>query len=1685
MARAGWRFDTGGAESAGAGVADWRRGRPAAAPGRGRGWRWHVGVAWFAFLVFCAGFLYVSLWLRPPSPGRLVLLGAGYETNLLVPDNAGGMRTLTQVFAWADRTDSLLHPTKERVAQLRTDVAWEQMLEKVDDHTIVLMISAHGGVDAKGAYLLPTDADLRDDARDDPEHPHRLRLRIEDILVQLEKLPAWQKKLLILDATAMPSQPALGMLTNDFARALGDMEKRIESIPNLAVICAHKEDERSWSSQEWGTTVFGHFLVEGLRGNADQDSDRRVDAWELLKYTTQEVGKWTRINRLAEQTPMLLPRGEEGERRAKHILLSVDRAEDLPPLEKLPEWKQPVQLVDAWKKWRVLAQGVPAPAVVAPYTWQQYQASVLRLEQLLRMSDDAGATAMEAQLDRLERAIAQARAVQPRSLAEYWALAAGPPRDDKLEKAFTELWDATSDDAARKKWNDWRKEAKPDAPMPSAIGLARLLVERVIQQPGELDKAAQRLRLIRSPQTPPTPEAHFLVMLRRDLPGNPPETESAETLPAAVRTRQAAETVSLVPPVVGYSYSEHLQPWLGASWRAIDERRQSAQDRLLSGTPADWKQARADLFAAAEQYRSLHADAALVRRGYATRDRAQAMLPAFGRWIIERPSVDADLDKDVAHAWDVYHQLDESLSRPDAKLNSVVAEQTTELDKTLNQLDGRLDRHLQFLRTKRTIDFADARTVWIEVEAALVVPNKDVDRRIDLIARQHRLSRQLLVDGQSLDAPTPPVGSEKLSKTHAYRVGREVLERLGRRWFDTLGVRGENYDKVEHRLGIFDVEAKWWETAAVAGREIEHRLRGQADDIRRLSHVDPKATWPEQRGAFQKADRIIRLMDSDTPLPADLDPAATYRRTMLGELLLGQAERVWQDHWYDDNPAAEPYYRVVGRGFLAEAEGLTKSLGDSDKYAPGWAKVVAAARQKIQGPGELAIIDTTGRQLDDKGNLLPAPSSAAIVTSEVTEQREYRLQPARADGVVPSGAPVVWVEAFQGLTPLQPAERQRVLSRITAEPGRAELSAPIDFRFASPLVRDVGDRPASAQRSRLTLHGLFRGQPIVLETPVTIHPSPEIIVRQFPPPPRASVAVRSQRTTHTRVASAQGAVAFVLDCSGSMRPRDPNRPDDSRWSLALKAFKAILERLPNDTQISVWVFGAATGVGKTAEQAEQTITPVLPPTLWTTTNSKQRDDIINQLLVLQTLEPWNESPIARTLLAAKGDLAKANGYKAILAITDGGDNRFDKDAELKGRYKTFAGFLKDEFAKSDVALHLVGFPPAIPEEVKAWEEFEMVKSFTNPGKVYSITDVPKVIESFDALVAQRLHYFIDQTGRNVSVDDVPQDGLDVSASGSNYRWIGKGLMPGGHKLRVDAGGRITKNFLLHAGDLLLVDLVETRAGLDFERYLFSNEFPWKRPQDNKRNDWRMTVLQNQLLPSRELEMLVTLEKTVDRRENLLEQIRPREVWVEFDRPQSGVTPMQRWNYLYGYPAPAWSIRAPAWAGEGVPPSRPRVQVWWNPDEEARSAADLDLTPLLTERNRTVFMPGEPAVVIEGVRLEKHIVEVKPGVPEPRMCVVVRLRHSPGRPIVTRLYGVDAAGAEHRLYTAANKVTSLFWFAPDLDDKSAAALSVARLRLISVQAFKDDARGRGYWMEANDLLAPDPADERPRPPIELK
>lgn len=1723
----------------------WKQTAPSAASSRGAAPSWRqgtsrsgagpliptrriaLGMTWLSFLFFCAALVWVATWVSPPKNVALLLLGAGYEDNPVFPPNCAGqafLRELAEVVrkpaSGAQRSNYLLRLVQGRVQELRTETPWDASLAGISESTLLIIMSGHGGTDSKGAFVLPTNANAR---------VARLqRLYMETVLYRLEKMASSRKIVLILDVTQMPSHWPLGMLHNDFARGMKALEPRIASNSNLVVILSSGEDQLSWASHDWRKTIFGHYVIESLRGGAGQDSSQKINALELFDFCSKGVSHWARANRAAEQTPILLPGDGEGRARAEAIVLNIVDRRYLPAdPEKLDELQFIPEAITAWDGWKRLRSAIFSPEARAPHAWQQYQTALLHYETALRMGDSATAKKKKERLSQLEGVIADAGDMTLRSRDATLAMSAldgfSEEKDTKGTEAFVKkLWEAKNDEEAKDLWEEARKSLWKDRPVP-VRALAIGILERVAQEKiAGLPRGAQRLRLLRQGDLPLPAEAHWVLMMQRDLPASArAQPETGELFALALSVRMLAEQCAVSWSREAPGYSGRIMPWIAETLGEADLHRQIGQDLLLGTRKVDADQAGERLMLAKKAYERADQQAQVVRQALVTRDRVLAALPAYSHWIARRPAyslpkpplVDPQLEGAVKEIWQLVHGLNQALTAPHKVLPVAGAklpagapgliELTQRTGQQFDALEKRFDQHLQSLLVAPVIPSDNMRYVWLETEAALLVPHANVSLRMDLLRRQHQKSRLLLLEIGSPATATPPLppGADAAVKQQARREGEMALALLGPTWFDRFaGPKQSNYVQMRHRLEVAPVEEKWYDSIRLAGERIGQDFRRMPVEINRLLTPAPKAEKETPGVALEEADLLARRMEGTQPMPQALHPVQEYRRMLLGNLLIAQAGRTYQDHWYDENPTAEPYYGVVARSFLADARSQL-STGKRDVWSGGLKQAIAAWDKKLQNSGELMIRDITASAAEDAargpggaktlpGELFtPRASKVAVVTSEQLWERDYRVAPLRAGDDVPPGFAVWWLDDSTNVRAVEPKFSQRVALPVLPDAGQPEAGSQ-RFLLQSPLIKEAEERnvgtippgpPESVvplkERSSLKVRGLFRGQILRQETPVDLYPQPTTIIRQYPVPERASLAVRTDRGVTVRSGTNNSGVTFVLDCSGSMGVPEGTDYKQGRYYQAVEALRVVLQKIPQGTTVSVLTFGQSMGPDSTAEQ---TIQHAVNPILWNVQDPKQLTSLID---VLHGMQPWNKSPIMRTLVFAQDDLNFIRGNKTVVVITDGHDNRFEQDKELVDRFKDVPTLLRETFDKTGTSLHMVLFTPLDEEEKKAQEQYKLIESFKPAGRIHALADIGKLALLLEAVMRQRLNYWVDRTGQNITVNEIPESGLDVSTSDKNDRWYSKGLPPGGHKVRVNIPERIEKDVVLHRGDLLLLDLVESRQGTMFERYLFSDDYPWKRRLENMARDWRLSVLQNQLVDKNGLQMLVSVEKTVDRRESILEQIKPRDCWIELKLPPEVNTEIStRWSFLSGFPAPAWSIDVPRWPSYPgtTAAARPVLTVWWNPDEEARSGAELQVLPLMAEKNRAVVVQNEKNVVVESVTIEKHYVEVRRGVVELRSCLVVRMRHELNRPIITRMEFAEQEGAEHRLYARAGKYTGLYWFA---DEK--AALETARLRIISIPAFKEEAERRGYVLQVRDLNAPDATDYRPRTPLELK
>jgi hypothetical protein len=162
---------------------------------------------------------------------------------------------------------------------------------KSDDY-ILFFFSGHGIEESGESYLLPSDARinvLRDTA-----------IPIDWIKTILKGSRA-RAKVLILDAchaSAMKGKAESGRMTKGIHDAIFPPPE------GFAILSSCKLNEVSYEIAEKKHSVFTYFLMEGLQGSADFDSDGRITISDASRYTAEKTIEWS-FKEGVQQTPTL------------------------------------------------------------------------------------------------------------------------------------------------------------------------------------------------------------------------------------------------------------------------------------------------------------------------------------------------------------------------------------------------------------------------------------------------------------------------------------------------------------------------------------------------------------------------------------------------------------------------------------------------------------------------------------------------------------------------------------------------------------------------------------------------------------------------------------------------------------------------------------------------------------------------------------------------------------------------------------------------------------------------------------------------------------------------------------------------------------------------------------------------------------------------------------------------------------------------------------------------------------------------------------------------------------------------------------------------------------------------------------------------------------------------------------
>ena len=771
----------------------------------------------------------------------------------------------------------------------------------------------------------------------------------------------------------------------------------------------------------------------------------------------------------------------------------------------------------------------------------------------------------------------------------------------------------------------------------------------------------------------------------------------------------------------------------------------------------------------------------------------------------------------------------------------------------------------------------------------------------------------------------------------------------------------------------FKVE-DWRSSIASAGSLLGERWRSLHDEIFAVARLDQGIPDLDRaRTVLLKADSCARLTAAN---PFSLDdsfrePAARRRDLQVHDLLEVMSNRAWLDHWYDEDPAETPYYRRVGKRYLDDAERLVPGGLD-----------LAALRDRFDREAKLAL----------EG---PGPQS---ITTEQSLRVTYQI---KETDDVPVGTPVIRAVA----DPLYQVDGEGTEFRAIRRATEGQAAQPVDFTLAFPTVRqaesDTTDIRPSIRETALKGEGYFRGQVFQVATPLNIDPVAEFVaIGPVPPSSAASLAVRADQNVIDRYGEGTGAIAFVLDCSGSMVTTAA-----AKFEEAKRALIAALKLVPRGTQIAIVCFGQADdGFSKdfprdqdreNNAKPERTIRVLRPLSPW---NAGRLDELNAQL---DALRPFHGTPLVQAMARAKDELNSVKGAKTLIVLTDGKDTRFVENKSFNPKGMNIPSFIRSTFLGSDVRVNMVFFKVVEDELKEARTQFAgAIEHLDVPGKFYTVDDFGKLVHRAPSLRATKTRLPPDRIrrrlGRLRNRRDRPRRGRPLDRQGARPRC----LHPSSHR-RADLLAR------RHPGKRGPADRQDgtrpRRRSRIRARRLRRRSPLGERTGRRIGPIWQLSILSNhQSATDSKLDLNVALEPTVDSEEtsdslaplpgvSALRQVGPGFAWFALEPAEGRGTFQLRFRERDAFPASVWNLDVPHWIQDpaGIGPARPVLKAWWSPSEiAARAAADLN-RPLGLDHLEVDADDGSK-IIVESIRVEDPLSRNDSGSPS-------RVGVGPGRP----------------------------------------------------------------------------------------
>lgn len=254
--------------------------------------------------------------LSPPTNRHALIIGVDQQKDERIEDLSFCLIDATRMYETLSDSSIGMFPkeniqliTSERATRANVISAFEDLINRInEDDLVVVYFSGHGMVspDLKKAYWIMHDTKL-----DRLRSSGLSRILIDDLVRDLKTT----RLILIVDACFSNATTSKSLVRRDLVLPKHDGKGRVTLAASAADEVAFVFDEDPQKG-----SVYSHFLVEGLRGKADQNNDGLISVDETHAFVSAQTKNYARHVKKSRQNPVR--KGEV----SGDIILTVNRS---------------------------------------------------------------------------------------------------------------------------------------------------------------------------------------------------------------------------------------------------------------------------------------------------------------------------------------------------------------------------------------------------------------------------------------------------------------------------------------------------------------------------------------------------------------------------------------------------------------------------------------------------------------------------------------------------------------------------------------------------------------------------------------------------------------------------------------------------------------------------------------------------------------------------------------------------------------------------------------------------------------------------------------------------------------------------------------------------------------------------------------------------------------------------------------------------------------------------------------------------------------------------------------------------------------------------------------------------------------------------------------------------------------